>query len=173
MLRNAALPLPLLLLVLPMVSGCQGGATPTVPVVAMEVPEGATALDPQQVERIPNAGYLADAGRRLIGTAEEWQAFWQEIHAHIAPVPPPPALELGGHLVRAVAIGTRPSGGHGVAVESVHRRGDDYFVTVEIRSPGPGCMSTMALTAPVEIVRLPRPTGAIHIVERQVTTDCD
>jgi hypothetical protein len=77
-------------------------------------------------------------------------------HAGYTPAPPLPLVDFAQHMLIAVALGTRPSGGFGVKVRSVASRGERLEVAVVESCPAPGAMVTQSLTQPVEVVRVPR-----------------
>ena len=86
----------------------------------------------------------------------------------------PTALEVdfGTDMVVLVAIGTRSSGGYGVRVEEVVRSDGGAVVHYTVTRPGTGCMTTQALTSPVEVVRVERIEGSVTFERRDVAQDC-
>jgi hypothetical protein len=55
-------------------------------------------------------------------------------------------------VVIAVASGERSSGGHDIEVREVTRAGGQLRISVLETYPGQGCMTTAALTQPVDVV---------------------
>ena len=47
------------------------------------------------------------------------------------------------------------TGGHDIVVQKVTRSGGDLRIEVLETKPGPGCMTTSALTQPVDVVLAP------------------
>ena len=94
--------------------------------------------------------------REVIRNEASWARLWAEIHAGVTPAPPPPPVDFAQHMLIAVALGTRPSGGFGIKVRSVASRGERLEVSVAESCPAAGAMVTQSLTQPVEIVRVPR-----------------
>ena len=85
---------------------------------------------------------------------------------------PAPAVDFTRETVLLVALGRRSSGGYAVRVDAVTRRGESAVVRYTVTSPGPGCMSTQALTSPVEVVRTTRLSGAVRFARRDLEQRC-
>jgi hypothetical protein len=90
-----------------------------------------------------------------------WWSLWTRIYRGANPRAAP-EVDFSRDMLIAVATGTRPSGGFGVTVRSVVVRDDALEVEVLETCPPPDAMVTMALTQPVEVVRLNRlPQGPV------------
>ncbi len=94
--------------------------------------------------------------REVVRDEASWVRLWSEIRADSTPVPPPPAVDFTQHMLILVALGTRTSGGFGVQVQTVTSRGDTLEVAVLESCPAPGSRVTLALTEPLEVVRVAR-----------------
>jgi hypothetical protein len=103
---------------------------------------------------------LGERRREVIRDEASFVRLWAEIHAGPAPAPPLPSVDFARHMLIAVGLGRRPSGGFGIKVQSVTTRGERLEVAVAESCPPPGAMVTMALTEPFEVVRVPRLTQA-------------
>jgi hypothetical protein len=91
-----------------------------------------------------------------------WVELWERIHRGVTPRPSPPAVDFSRHMLIAVATGTRPSGGFDITVRSVVVRDATLEVEVLETCPAPDAIVTMALTRPVEVVRLDKvPQGPV------------
>jgi hypothetical protein len=97
---------------------------------------------------------LAAARREVIRDAASWSRLWAEIHAGRTPAPERPAVDFEREMLIAVATGTRPSGGFSIQVTGVTTRGDTLEVAVLERCPESDAIVTLALTQPVEVVRV-------------------
>jgi hypothetical protein len=84
----------------------------------------------------------------------------------------PPAVDFEQFMVVAAFMGERRTGGYRVRVDSVSQSGDRMTVSVKMEAPGPGCMTTQALTQPYQIVKLPRLEGEVAFDIQQVEVDC-
>lgn len=110
--------------------------------------------------------------RVVIRVAAEWPATWSRIHG--AQTPPPDVVQPDFNTEMAVvaAMGEKPTGGFDIAIDSIARHERGAIVYVTERSPGPGCMTTQALTQPVHAVRAPKTEGTIGWRERSVVENC-
>lgn len=97
-------------------------------------------------------GSQANADERsfeLVMERDRLEDVWRRIGAA------PPTIDLTRNAVIAAFLGQRSSGGHSVAVTRVELHGDAVHVWVRVREPGPGCMTTQALTSPYHVVSIP------------------
>lgn len=126
------------------------------------------------IERLASLGNggLVDSTRQVVRTAGEWAAVWQRMHGHITPQPALPAVDFTRSLVLVAAMGTRPSGGFTIAVDSVVRRGGGLVAHVTSTVPGASCMTTAALTQPVAAVRVDATAAEVTFQERQAVREC-
>jgi hypothetical protein len=90
---------------------------------------------------------ISEARRLVIRDANAWAEFWSELG-----VGDRPAVDFSRDLVIAVAAGQRPTGGHEIAVSKVSQTDGELRVEVVETTPGPNCMTTSALTQPVDVV---------------------
>jgi hypothetical protein len=97
---------------------------------------------------------------------------WARVHAMLVPAPPPPRVDFTRQMVVVLAIGTRSSGGHAVRFDGMDREGDGARVRYTVSEPGPDCMTTQAITAPVELVGVPRVDGPVRFERRQAIAPC-
>ncbi|GMA16457.1 protease complex subunit PrcB family protein [Deinococcus metallilatus] len=81
-------------------------------------------------------------------------------------VPNVPGL-TGGETVVGVFLGQRPTGGYGVQVTGASAQGGVLTLTVAITAPGPGSITTQALTSPWTIVRVPGTYRDVRVVDPQ------
>jgi hypothetical protein len=91
----------------------------------------------------------------LVRSDDEWRALWRE-HAGERPLP---AVDFSRSTVIALFAGPRRTAGWSVRVKAVLPDGDGVRVTVAESRPGPGQMAAQILTAPFQIVSVPRFTG--------------
>ena len=105
-----------------------------------------------QVRRIGQWTHTGINERRrlVIRDANGWAAFWSELG-----VGERPAVDFTRDLVVAVAAGQQSSGGHEISVSQVTSTNGELRIEVVETSPGPNCMTTTALTQPVDVVVVP------------------
>ena len=104
---------------------------------------------PLQIRRIGQyvASGITTPARLIIRDDSSYARFWASLGAGDRP-----AVDFSRDIVIAAAAGQRATGGNAIAVERVTRAGDGLAVEVVETSPGAGCMTTQALTQPVDVV---------------------
>jgi hypothetical protein len=95
------------------------------------------------------------AAYRIIDNQAAWEAFWS---ARPDPVPQD-SIDFSRDIVLCVFRGQKPTGGYGISVTSIQRRGDNITVSLEMSDPAPGSMLTQALTNPFAVYRVAVPEG--------------
>jgi hypothetical protein len=117
-------------------------------------------------------GAAGEPGLRVVRDRAAWEAEWRALQAGLA-AGPAPAVDFARDMVVVVAAGEQSSGGHRVRVDGTSPGPDGTLVVHVTRTaPGPGCMSTMAITSPVDVVRVPRAAGAVRANTRTVAEPC-
>ncbi|HYF40479.1 MAG TPA: protease complex subunit PrcB family protein [Gemmatimonadales bacterium] len=106
--------------------------------------------------------------RLVIRDANAWAAFWSELG-----VGDRPEVDFNRDLVVAVAAGQQSSGGHEVAVDKVAQNNGELIIEVVETAPGPNCVTTAALTQPVDVVVVPNVNArGWSFVERKEVRGC-
>lgn len=144
-------------------AGCQGATTPT--------PRSTSTVAAQSdsIVRLYAAkqSVYAMAEETVVRDRAAWEAMWQQLHNGLA-ADPLPAVDFTRDMVVLVAVGQRSTGGTSVRVDGVAAAAGGAVVRYTVTEPGAGCMSTQVITAPVDVVRVPRAAGAVRF-ERRVT----
>ncbi len=117
-----------------------------------------------------NSG-VQTAMRETVRDAAAWRALWTRLTARAGPPAPPPEVDFAREMVLVAALGQRSSGGYSIRIESV-RTGSELAATVVQSSPGPRCGVTGALTAPADVVIVPRSEAPVRWTVRETVTDC-
>jgi hypothetical protein len=140
-------------------------ATPADSVTAGTAEPG-TNVEIRRIGRWVSSG-IRGARRLVIRDPATWAHFWSELGAGVRP-----DVDFRSDLVIAVAAGERSSGGHDIEVRRVSRAGGQLRIEVLETYPGTGCMTTAALTQPVDVVMVPAAgvTGWSFIDSRAVGT---
>ena len=127
----------------------------------------ASQVEIQRIGRWISSG-IRGSRRLVIRDPDTWSRFWSELGAGVRP-----QVDLGRNLVIAVASGERSSGGHDIAVQKVSRSGGELRIEVLETSPGPECVTTSALSQPVDVVMVPSAgvTGW-SFIDRAATRAC-
>ncbi|HEU0015855.1 MAG TPA: protease complex subunit PrcB family protein [Longimicrobium sp.] len=146
-MRAKLLPIALLLL-----AACGGGAAGSGPLLDSGSGE---ILVPTRLEGMPSHhSGIATERRLVIRTRAELEAFWAEL-SHPNSFGPVPAVDFHSEMLIVAAMGTRPSGGYRVSVESVASTGSGYNVVVKSVSPARECPTLAVITQPIDILRVP------------------
>lgn len=145
-------------------------------------PEVRTAMsrDSLPLRRLPEAlqgafRYGSGVGtplRETLRDAEAWRETWARLASRTGPPVPPPEVDFGREMVLVAALGERRSGGYSIRIESVRRAGGELVAAVVQTSPGPRCGVTGAITAPADVVIVPRSDAAVRWTVRETVTDC-
>lgn len=115
---------------------------------------------------------VGNAERLVIRDVEAWQAAWASLFPPLAPIPALPNVDFGKEMIVFAAMGSRPAGGFAISVDSAATSPSGLTIWVGRLSPGSHCVLTAALTAPVDIARLPRIDQPVHFVEVARVDDC-
>ena len=81
-------------------------------------------------------------------------------------------MDFGREMLLVAALGTGPTGGCVVAIDSVAATAADLYVRIMRPSPGAQCVTPTKATSPAVIVRVPRSDRVTRFVERSEVLDC-
>lgn len=109
---------------------------------------------------------IVDRSLLAIRTPEEWQQLWQRHSTTLAPPPAMPVIDFSREMVIAVFLGSRRTGGFGIEILRVERKGEKLQVFYREVSPPVGAMVPQVLTQPYHMIQLPRVDGEI-VFQRQ------
>lgn len=109
----------------------------------------------------------------VVRDSTTWRTTWQQINQPFFPQPPLPTVDFNREMVLLAAMGTEPSGGYELLIESATR--DTTGIDVQLRrvSPGAGCPVSAVLTQPLDLVRVPFSDQPVRFSERAETTSCN
>jgi hypothetical protein len=109
-------------------------------------PYGGQLIQIRRIGQYSTSGITTPA-RLVIRDDSSYASFWTSLGAGARP-----AVDFSRDIVIVAAAGQRATGGNAIAVERVSRTGDGLAVEVVETNPGPGCMTTQALTQPVDVI---------------------
>jgi len=130
---------------------CRGKS---VPVTLLDV-GGPKMPEPRTISLLK--GGISKRSRLVIRNSERFNDLWEQIVGPREDKPGPPEVDFSREMLIVAAMGERPSGGYEIVITGacevdnqleVHVRSSDYTKC--------GGMQTAVLTAPVDIVRLPK-----------------
>jgi hypothetical protein len=118
-----------------------------------------------------NVSGLQDPLRVVVREPAEFESLWKMAWG-AEPSRPLPEVDFSTHMVLAVALGGRSTGGYTIQVAEVLPEGDGLEARVVSTAPGKNCAVTLALTQPVDFVSVPVRAGTVRFEESAVVTDC-
>lgn len=111
--------------------------------------------------------------RMVIRDDDTWRETWKQIHYGGSPeLPPLPEVDFSREMIILVALGGRPTGSYGIIIEGAYERADRLEVLVRSVSPGKDCVVTQMITAPIDIVRLPKTSQSVSFRETEIVHEC-
>ncbi len=109
----------------------------------------AEAVGVRRLGRWSQSG-IATPERLVIRDEADFSALWSRLGTGDQE----PPLDFGGELVVVAAAGEKPTGGHSISMGRAVLRDGELVVEVIQSAPSPDCMTTQALTQPVDVVAL-------------------
>lgn len=143
--------------------------------------EGTRPGAPLEVTRLnPNgtAVYfsgMAEPLRAAVFDEAKFAEYWNQAFANQSPTPELPKVDFSREFVVVAALGERSSGGYGIEVSGAEG-GHSVDVEVITTSPGKYCVVTLALTQPVDFVKITKPASgpaAVNFTEKPVVFNCN
>jgi hypothetical protein len=141
-------------------------------------PMGRT-ISGQRVPFMTGSG-IWDQLRLVVRDRDLWVEVWKRIYSidpdHLNPnggqLPPLPEIDFSREMVIVVGMGRRPSSAYGIFIDSAYERNYGLEVVVRSVENRKGCGAMTVMTAPVDIVRLPRTDRPVLFRETEVVPDC-
>ncbi len=126
------------------------------------------------IEEVHNSLFssIRERRRTVIGTASDWEQFWNEFAAAIMPRPDAPVIDFTARMVIVASMGERATGGYAIVIEEVTEGDKGLTARVVETSPAATCFLTQVVTAPVTAVTLPRSDGTVVFVEETRMQEC-
>jgi hypothetical protein len=94
--------------------------------------------------------------RLVVRDDETWARLWSDVYQPVEPTPERPEVDFSREMLIAVAMGTHRSGGFDISVQRIAVEDGRLMVTVQTSRPPPDAVVGMALTQPLQIVRVER-----------------
>lgn len=110
--------------------------------------------------------------RLVIRDNATWQSVWTSIWSGTTPVPAAPNVDFAKEMVIVAALGSRPTGGYGILVDSAMMTSSRLTVWIGTSSPGPRCVTTQAFTSPVDIARIQRIDAPVGFIDVPAVLQC-
>jgi PrcB C-terminal len=102
------------------------------------------------------ASGVEQAEYALISNADQLLSFWNRAYGAQLTVPSVPDVDFRRETILAAFMGTKPSGGYGLAVERVTLEGNDAYIDLTETQPAADAITTQALTSPWVMLKILR-----------------
>ena len=158
-----------MMLVLVAVAVMACGSNPSAPDVSEQLP--VVRIRPEPASLTYNSG-LSQAQQVIVRDRASWEQTWAAIWRNHSPQPELPAVDFSREMIVVAALGSRPTGGYGIFIDSASSGPSGVEIAVRAVSPGNGCAVTLAITNPVDAARVPRREGPIRFSERREIQEC-
>lgn len=128
----------------------------------------APSLEVRRIGQWSHTG-IGETRRLVLRDANGWAAFWSELGAGDRP-----DVDFTQNVVIVAAAGQQRGGGHEIAVDRVNQAEGQLTIEVVETTPGPNCLTSGAVTQPVDVVVVPvaEPRGW-SFVERKEIRACN
>lgn len=108
---------------------------------------------------------IAEARTVVVRSDAEWQELWSEARVR----KPFPNVDFSTRMIVGVFVGTRPTSGYSVRIVEVRAQENALLVAYAEHRPSPRASVMQVLTAPFELVSVPRNEGEVRF-ERAAAT---
>jgi len=108
---------------------------------------------------------IADAKQEVIKNRAGWEKLWSQHSVNKRGENKIPEIDFTKEMVIFVAMGRQRTGGYSIEVANVEVVDQKLKISFKRKSPPPGAMATMALTAPFHIVAVPKSDLKAEFVE--------
>ena len=96
-----------------------------------------------------NSAYSSDKSLvKLDADQSSLEQTWKLVGGNQVPAPSAPSVDFARSKVVTVFLGSRPTGGYGIAIADTKLEGKTLIVGVNIREPGAGSITTQSFTSP-------------------------
>jgi hypothetical protein len=155
---------------LTLADGCQSSASSSSTPASAEAQVTAVQDTFTRILSQNSSGY-PESAEVVIRDRAALEAAWRALHAgnQVAELP---AVDFGKSTLVLIALGGYSTGGHALRVDRVTRQGDAAVVHYTVTRPGPSCMTTQAITSPVELISMPRAAGEVRFQQAVVVEPC-
>jgi hypothetical protein len=104
-----------------------------------------------------------DQLRVVVRDRDAWLDVWKRVHRFDPnrgpyPEPPPlPEIDFSREMVIVAAMGARPTSGYAIIIDTAYAYERNYRLEVVVQSvENRNCLAFQTMTAPIDIVRLPK-----------------
>jgi hypothetical protein len=98
-------------------------------------------------------GQLPTHRQDVIDSQAQWQAYWREVHASLATLPPIIPVDFTHFTVVAASLGTKPTGGYELKITGVTSSATGSVVSLTETAPARTCPVVQSLSNRYLVVR--------------------
>ena len=107
-------------------------------------------------------GLSQEPKNAVVKSAEEWRALFRTSGPGLEP--PPVDIDWSKQMLIAVSLGSRPSGGYAVAIDSLSLKDSHWIVHARESRPAKDSLQTAMITAPFDCVATARFDGTVDFI---------
>ena len=108
----------------------------------------------------------------VVRTRAEWTDLRAAATRGVEPAREAPAVDFSRRMVLVAAMGRRATDGFAVRIGSVFEDRERVYAVVTVTSPGAGCVTTQAVTAPMSAISIPLSGKPVSFVRRTESPSC-
>lgn len=127
----------------------------------------AVAAGPRALRQVAKGAVsgIREARQETIKDQAAWEKLWSQHCGRTRPAAKLPEIDFTGEMVIVVTMGTKRTGGYAIEVVSVEETGQGLRISVKRTRPPKGAMTIQVITAPFDMVAVPRSDRKAEFVE--------
>jgi hypothetical protein len=128
-----------------------------------------TWADPLPIRTLVKGAFsgIQEPKQEVIRDKTTWERTWTKHSASSKSAGKMPEIDFSKEMVIFVSLGRKNSGGYSIQVTKAEPMGDKLQITVSRTAPPAGAMTIQALTAPFQIVAVPKSDLSPEFVETE------
>jgi len=121
-----------------------------------------------------HTGGITQPRFEILDNLAGWCEFWDRLYAGHFPAPPcdTAAVDFPREVAVVAALGNRSNSCFDVTISCIARRGASLRVEVTEIQPGPRCLCSAEIVAPVHVVKMNQPARQADFHIQTATLDC-
>ena len=151
---------------MPSTAVCRGKSVP----VSLMEPLFGLKLYGRRIPFLP--GGISRRARLVIRDRDEFNELWKELFRFGSDKPALPEVDFAREMIIVAAMGEQPSSGYEIIIDSACEVDNQFVVLVRSTDFLKCGLQLGIVTAPVDIVRLPKTNLPVVFRETEVTSDC-
>ena len=147
-------------------SACRGKS---IPVALLDVGHPKEP-EPRRLSLFHGGG--SQRSRRVIRNRDEFSELWKQIVGAGSDRPPPPEVDFTRVMLIVAAMGTKPSSGYEITIDGACEVDNHIEVFVRSVDYSKCGLQLQVITAPLDIVQIPRTELPVVFRETEISSDC-